>query len=206
MVTDCLAPVIAEKGVATIVTCDSMKLLCEGLVFRTVRVQSYDWDGKIYGLRLKLAGTKKPKLHSTKMYVDADCHLKTPDGWLPAKEFPIYMRTSRGQRRLVRAYYFKCLICGTPYLPTRPMQGVCSRRCMGLAKRDWVMVLRPVNAETVHSIMIEDWVEVATLDPTDLPGAVQAVRFTDIDGDNGAYCNGLLMSCKTLQSKVESKE
>lgn len=206
MVTDCLAPIISEPGVGTIVTLGGHSVLTDGLVFRKMEIETfYTNEGDHYKLALNDIGVRTKgsfKDCQLRLFVTHEVALLTPDGWQDVKE--LRDRYPAKVRSLIRVLKTRCMYCGKYYIANRPIQAVCSQKCYYAAAEAQIGVFKSVKKANLPDIIKEDWAELCFIIRSDIPKNIESVRVINLEGGQGVYVNGILISSKSLLNAVGS--
>jgi hypothetical protein len=202
MVTDSVAPVVSTKGVATIVTAEGMSCLSENLTWKTVHVKTFQTKNEIhYGLIIHESAIGKQWRNAKKrLYLTADAMVLTPKGWIPVSDLRL---KSDDTPEHIMGYLVRCVICQKLYIPRRPFHSTCSEPCIAKALRSGIIAFRPLNAESVPSCMVQDWIPVVRVLKVELPAGIEGVSVYNIEDGNSLFVNGVLISSLSLQNRVE---
>lgn len=198
MITDCIAPVITEAGVGTIVTLDGRNLLSEGMKFAKTTIQPIITEaGDQYYLK---ASDGKVKYSITRrLFLTAESAVKTSGGWKLVGDIVV---KAKAEAIVIQTLQYVCIVCGKWYIPPKPYATYCSTACFYVNRSDHTKRFRLVNEEMVKLGMVrEHWCNLYSLKRIALDSGVEGVVVTDIEGADGTYVNGLLISNQKLLEK-----
>ena len=192
MISDCLAPLISYEGVGTIVTLNDRAVLCDGLKFCAIGVESFQSEsGDQYHIEIQ-----KAKTTGRSLFVTSDVCMLSPNGWV---DLETLNRPSKSKLTPIRVLEYQCISCGAWYLPSKPYLTFCSQACLRQNLNTASLRYRNANAKTVADGLIrEAWTESFNIRNSRIECDVEAVEINRIDNATGVYVNGILISSKKL--------
>lgn len=208
MITDCLAPVVGQKGVGTICTMDGLPLLSRDGKFYKTNVQRrkvrLDY---VYRLTFKSQEDSRvirnvDSIH--RVYLDGSAMVFTTLGWTPIATIYNAIRISDDVSEGIKygrvlGNYIKCMVCGKPYRPYRTVWETCSLACKRVLKAKGVQPSVAIDGTNVGLAFQEWWYEIDDIVRSDVVfSEIEVVSLKSIEGSDGIFVNNIYLSGKNI--------